>query len=381
MLRFRRPAVALLLLLTFWPTMALGQAPKAGVVTTLEGNVSAARRALPQPIPLKFKDDVFLRDKITTGDQSLARLLLGGKAIVTIRERSILTVTELPGRSTVDLESGKIGLAVARDRMRQGEVIDVRTPNAIVAVRGTVLIAEVSRVTAQAGGTPPAPVTEVHLVSGTAEATVPGRPPFTLNEFQKFRVTGTAPPVIGTFTAGDLGQIQSGLKPKGPQHQEAANADQVKGQLLAATATLLTTVLGGGAELVEPVVLPPPLPTPVAEILPGGEENLAELVSNIPPNIIINPALSAFANLAASAPTPVVQTPSGTSLAIPGSAFEVQATGGTPGDLTRPLFDATNSNLAIGANLLNVLGTLNVVVAPDPVTGNPPPPVLSFDPT
>jgi hypothetical protein len=292
MLRFRRPAVALLLLLTFWPTLVFGQAPKAGVVTTLEGNVSAARRPLPQPVPLKFKDDVFLRDKITTGDQSLARLLLGGKAIVTIRERSILTVTELPGRSTVEIESGKIGLAVARDRMRAGEVIDVRTPNAVVAVRGTVLIAEVSRVTAQAGATPPAPVTEVHLVSGTAEATMlnpatgaPARPTFTLNEFQKFSVTGTAPPVLGTFTRDQLPQIQTGLKAKGgPPHQEAANADQVKEQLMTATSTVLTAALGAGVEPVQTFL--PPLSTrpPSPELLPGGEA----VPSPPPSNLVTN---------------------------------------------------------------------------------------------
>src|SRR3989442_4172123 len=244
MLRFRRPAVAFLLLLTFWPTVVFGQAPKAGVVTTLEGNVTAARSVLPQPVPLRCKDDVFLRDKIVTGDQSLARLLLGGKAIVTIRERSILTVTELPGRSTVDLESGKIGLAVARDRMNPGELIDVRTPNAILAVRGTVLIAEVSRTTAQAGGTPPVVVTNAYMLSGTADATplnpatgAPARPPFPLNPFQSFRVAGAAPPVIRAFTRADLGQIQSRLWPTRGPHPEAANADQGKGQLLAATPT------------------------------------------------------------------------------------------------------------------------------------------------
>lgn len=390
MLRLRRPALCLLIAaLTFWPTIVVAQGPKAGVVTTLEGNVTAARRPLPRPIPLKFKDDVFLRDKITTGDQSLARLLLGGKAVVTIRERSILTVTELPGRSTIELESGKIGLAAARERMRAGEVIDVRAPNAVVAVRGTVLIAEVSRTSAQAGGTPPVPVTEVHLVSGTAEATTvnpatgaPTTAPFTLTEFQKFRVAGGAPPVIGTFTRDQLGQIQSGLKPKSPQHIEAVNADQLKAQLMGATSVLLTTVLGGGAEFVEPAVAPPPPPPTPANILPGGEDNLTEesnvLPSNIPQNIIINPALDAFTNLTASEPTPVVQTsgvtlPQSSELApISGSAFTVQTTDTDPPALTRPLFDTTNSNFRFSGNLLNVLG---------PFSSTTSLPVLSFDPT
>ena len=40
-------------------------------------------------------------------------MLLGGKAVVTVRERSSLTITETLGKATIDLESGKIALAVA----------------------------------------------------------------------------------------------------------------------------------------------------------------------------------------------------------------------------------------------------------------------------
>src|SRR5213594_2086809 len=108
---FRHPALALFVLATLSPTVALGQAEKVGVVTTLEGNVTARRAVLPLPVPLKFKDDVFFRDTITTGDQSLARVLLGGKSIVTVRERSVVTITESPGRSFISLESGYIGIA------------------------------------------------------------------------------------------------------------------------------------------------------------------------------------------------------------------------------------------------------------------------------
>ena len=88
MSRFRRVTIALVVLWTLTPTLAFGQAPRAGVVTTLEGNVTVNRVATPQPQPLKFRDDVFVNDKVTTGDRALARMLLGGKAVVTVRERS-----------------------------------------------------------------------------------------------------------------------------------------------------------------------------------------------------------------------------------------------------------------------------------------------------
>ena len=100
------------------PLPALAQAQPVGVVTTLTGQATLARTALPQPVALKFKDDVFERDRISTGEKSIVRVLLGGKAIVTVRELSVVTITEEPGRAVVDLASGKIGVAMAKPRMR-----------------------------------------------------------------------------------------------------------------------------------------------------------------------------------------------------------------------------------------------------------------------
>jgi hypothetical protein len=102
--------------------------------------------ALPEPKPLHFKDDLFLRDRITTGERSIVRVLLGGKATVTARERSVLTITEVPGVATINLGAGRIAVAVAKGLMKPGEVIQIKTPNAVTAIRGTVVIAEVEPV-------------------------------------------------------------------------------------------------------------------------------------------------------------------------------------------------------------------------------------------
>jgi hypothetical protein len=115
----------------------------AGVVTTLEGRVTVARASLPEPALLKFRDRVFVRDRITTGKESFARILLGGKAVVTVREFSAVTITEVPGVATVDVGSGRVAVAVARERMRPGDLVEVRTPNAVAGIRGTVIVAEV----------------------------------------------------------------------------------------------------------------------------------------------------------------------------------------------------------------------------------------------
>src|SRR5207244_6432537 len=147
-----RIVVALSLLAGMWPGSVAAQATKAGVVTTLEGNVTATRTTAAQPVALKFKDDVFVNDRVVTGDRSLARMLLGGKAVVTVRDRSVLTITEVPGKATIDLSAGKIAVAVAKDKMRPGESIEIRAANAVAGIRGTVIVAEVSSTSAQAGG-------------------------------------------------------------------------------------------------------------------------------------------------------------------------------------------------------------------------------------
>ena len=128
-----RTLTVVLLLQTFWPTLILAQTPSSaspsGIVTTLQGQATVTHVARPQePVALQFRDPVFGRDRISTRERSIVRVLLGGKALVTVRELSELTITEELGRpSIVDLANGKIALAVARSRMRPGEAIEVRT--------------------------------------------------------------------------------------------------------------------------------------------------------------------------------------------------------------------------------------------------------------
>ena len=187
-MRSRRRIVPILLLV-FGPALGSTQAAGAestlaprdtgghgvGVITTLAGTATVARAALPAPQPLRFKDDVFLRDRINTAEQSIVRVLLGGKALVTVRELSTLTVTEDTGRSTVDLGAGKIAMGVLRQRMRPGEVIEIRTPNAIAAIRGTVLVVELTREPGGSGGADRY-TTKVHVLHGLVEVSDPNNP-------------------------------------------------------------------------------------------------------------------------------------------------------------------------------------------------------------
>lgn len=186
-------------------------APPVGVVTALQGEASVARPSLPAAVALRFKDDVFVRDRINTRERSIVRVLLGGKAVVTVREMSELTIREEAGRSTVSLVSGKIGLAVLRERMRPGEVIEVHTPNAVAAVRGTVLVVERERDAAGGSGR-----ARIDVLRGVVEVTVPGdpaAPAIRVGSGEGVTVNGQTPEPVVALAASDVARALKGLEP------------------------------------------------------------------------------------------------------------------------------------------------------------------------
>jgi hypothetical protein len=123
----------------------LAQAPAIGEVTRLTGSAIVERAGAATRIPLKVRDAVYLRDRVTTLEESILLMLVGGKAVVTMRETTSLTSNEAPGVATLDVSAGSIKLAVLTVRLKPGDAIEVVTPNAVAAVRGTVLVVEVSR--------------------------------------------------------------------------------------------------------------------------------------------------------------------------------------------------------------------------------------------
>jgi hypothetical protein len=126
------------------PTTAWSAEPQVGMVAMLLGTATVTRAALPAPVSLSFKDDVFLRDRITTAEKSAVRVLLGGKATVTARELSVLTITEVPATSTVSLAAGRT--AVASTGWKPARPSRSRRPNVVIAVRNFFVIARFRRV-------------------------------------------------------------------------------------------------------------------------------------------------------------------------------------------------------------------------------------------
>ena len=263
MLKIARLVAALISLIAFLPSLAFAQATKAGVVTTLEGHVTVTRVTLA-PQPLKFKDDVFVDDKVTTGDQSIARMLLGGKAVVTVRERSTLTITEVPGKATIDLQAGKIALAVAKDKMRPGESIEIRAATAVGGIRGTVVVAEVLSASAQAGGAV-GPTGTLWVLKGQIEAFLANQPgnPVLVGALQQFRggsVTNILP--------GQMAQILQGLSSGQLPHTQGGEG-QAKENGVNAAIALANSFTGVGSVAGRNVVPPPPVVVARAPILPG----------------------------------------------------------------------------------------------------------------
>src|SRR5499427_4636804 len=192
------------------PALAQAQAtPEVGVVTTLQGEATVARASTTSPLPLKFRDSIFEKDRINTGEKSIVKVLMGGRAIVTVRELSVLTVTEEVGRTVVNLESGKIAVGVAKQRMKPGETFEVHTPNAVAAVRGTVFIVEVNRQGAQAGGGNLAASTQVTTVNGTVQvgASAVTSALVNVNALQRVGVVGTNLGPLQNVTPQQLNQL------------------------------------------------------------------------------------------------------------------------------------------------------------------------------
>ena len=74
-------------------------------------------------------------------------------------------ITEIPGSvSTVDMTDGRLKLIVAKDKLKPGERIDVKTPNAVTAVRGTTIITEILR-------TPTGVTTLLSVLNGFVDVT------------------------------------------------------------------------------------------------------------------------------------------------------------------------------------------------------------------
>jgi hypothetical protein len=292
-----------MLALTISIPAVAGAQERVGVATTVVGPVTVTHVAT-SPAPLKFKDDVLLNDRVTTGENAFARMLLGGKAIVTARERSIVTITEVPGVSTIDLVSGRISVAVDKSRMRPGEVVEIKTPNTVSGIRGTIVVAEATgdistitvlrglvdvyrrdpvtgnavgaatpvgvreSVTVKAGVLPARPqaISTDHARKLSNEFTAPVRPVSPADAIvsdEVSRVTTLSGALTGETSART--DVAPQLDPLAAKTETSATSGMRAPTDTLATPTVLTT-----PTLATPTVLAPPTPAPTAPLPTAG---------------------------------------------------------------------------------------------------------------
>lgn len=263
--------------LLFSPGAASAQQAPAGqgigVVTAIQGQATVARQAGPEPASLRFKDDVFFRDQITTKERSTVRLLLGGKGVLTVREQSQVTLDETVApdggrRSVLSVLAGKIGAAIARSLMGPGDEVEIRTPDAVAAVRGTVFIVEYippqksaeSAKPVLLASSAPGPflaqaqtgglgTSNFFVLSGQVIVTPQGQPALTLGPLQAVSVAATPAGLqagaVRNITPAEAAQAAQGLQTGRPNMGEADTSKMAQVEAAAALANVMlqTTTL------------------------------------------------------------------------------------------------------------------------------------------
>ncbi|HYL79652.1 MAG TPA: FecR domain-containing protein, partial [Candidatus Acidoferrum sp.] len=335
-----------------------------GVVTALQGQATVARQALPDGAPLRFKDDVFFRDQVATKERSTVRLLLGGKGVVTVREQSQVTLDETVApdgarRSILSVLAGKIAATIAHSLMRPGDEVEIRTPDAVAAIRGTVLIAEYIPPTKSAGAAKPVLLassapgpflaqaggstggqSNFYVITGNVTITPMGQPPVSLGPLQAMSVTATQGGVQGgavqNMTPAQLNQVVQGLDAGRSLGGEVGGLAEAQGMMASILAQALVTSTGGGG-----FPTPPPVScNPCTPIPPPPVINSTDNV--LPPGLLLSLNNTAIA----MSGTPVAEFTSG-----PANAIVPLDISGAPGTV----YDLNNFNIATSP-LLPVTG-------------------------
>lgn len=218
----------------------------AGQVTAVSGQVTVTRTDMT-PHLLRFRDALYWRDVVDAHKEGLARVLLGGKATVTIRELSRLELREEKWsegtRYVADLVAGKVRASVARMLMRSGDGMEVWTFNTVASVRGTDFIVETlerpapaapfgllgARDRAQAAGDGGATSRETVVVTLSGLVAVSNRLAGTgrvvqIGAYEAARLSGKQDPVRVSVSSDEVKVYLKGLTP--PRSQEARNGDK-----------------------------------------------------------------------------------------------------------------------------------------------------------
>jgi hypothetical protein len=182
--------VAVLGLLSLLPCAAAdAQQPKStGQVTALEGKVTVLHQGKFTPEPLTLQKPVFQEDIIETDRTSKVRITLSDATVISLGEQSRLELKQFSHDARQQTRSGRLAIAWGFFRailkeMTSPSTVEVITPTAVAAIRGTDLMGEVT-----------ADSTAIVVLEGTVAIS---------NIRPMFRGLSTLTPGMGTTVKGD----------------------------------------------------------------------------------------------------------------------------------------------------------------------------------
>jgi hypothetical protein len=187
---WRLRLVAMLGLLNLLPCAAVhAQQPKSiGQVTALEGKVTVLRQGKFAPEPLTLQKPVYQEDIIETDRTSKVRITLSDATVISLGEQSRLELKQFSYDVRQQTRSGRLAIAWGFFRtilkeMTSPSSVEVVTPTAVAAIRGTDLMGEVT-----------ADSTAIVVLEGTVVVS---------NVLPIFRGLSTLTPGMGTTVKSD----------------------------------------------------------------------------------------------------------------------------------------------------------------------------------
>ncbi|WP_447979290.1 FecR domain-containing protein [Candidatus Nitrospira bockiana] len=118
-----------------------------GIFATVEGAVTVSRETTPAPRPVKYQDEIILRDVIETQRRAYAKVLFEDDTLLSVPEHSRIQISEHvydPARGVrsaiVQLTQGAVRALVGRVFTGAGSRFEVHTATAVAAARGTYFV-------------------------------------------------------------------------------------------------------------------------------------------------------------------------------------------------------------------------------------------------
>ncbi|NOS79046.1 MAG: hypothetical protein HOP35_13990 [Nitrospira sp.] len=89
---------------------------------------------------LQFREGVAAGDRLTTGDRTMAEVLIGNRAVVTVGQgTSVQLTTMTPEQTTIQVSKGTVRVAAAASALGEQGLVTVQTPTGQVQTRGGIV--------------------------------------------------------------------------------------------------------------------------------------------------------------------------------------------------------------------------------------------------